>query len=169
MLPIPPWLDFAEKQKGITEIIGLQKHNPKIIDWLQDLNANWRNDEVPWCGAFIAKCLQATGYSYPTEWAWALAYANFGVRLSRPAVGCIGVKRRLDSKGKPVGGHVTFIVGKNSKGDLIGLGGNQSDQVCYKAFKEDDFVAFIWPSVYPKEDRFNLPIIEIKDSIPKED
>ena len=75
-----------------------------------------------------------------------------------------GVKKRLDNTGKVVGGHVTFIAGKNNNGDLIGLGGNQSDQVCYRAFKEDDFVAFVWPSIYPKEERFNLPLIEIKTS-----
>ncbi|WP_312333156.1 NlpC/P60 family protein [Acinetobacter variabilis] len=167
MLPIPPWLDFAENQKGVTEIAG-PKHNPKIIAWLEDLNTDWRNDEVPWCGIFIAKCLQATGYSYPKHYASALAYATFGVRLDRPAVGCIAVKKRRKPDGS-TGGHVTFIVGRNKKGDLVGLGGNQSDRVCYKNFKEDNFIAFVWPSVYPKDERFNLPIIEIKDSILKED
>lgn len=41
---------------------------------------------------FIAKCLQATGYSYPKHWASALAYANLGVRLNQLELGCIAVK-----------------------------------------------------------------------------
>lgn len=157
-MKLPPWLEFAEKQKGITEIFG-KENNETIVMWLKDLNADWHNDEVPWCGVFIAKCLQETGYSYPKHWASALAYANFGVRLSKPALGCIAVKKRIRSDGT-IGGHVTFIVGKNQKGELIGLGGNQSDSVCYKVFQEDDFIAFVWPSIYPKQERFNLPFID---------
>ena len=154
----PPWLASAKQYIGLKEIAG-KDDNPTIISWLKDLDASWQNDEVPWCGVFIAKCLQETGYAFPSDWASSLAYANFGVKLSKPAVGCIAVKKRYEL-GKLVGGHVTFIVGKSESGQLIGLGGNQSDCVCYKLFNPDDFIAFVWPSIYPLEERFNLPIYE---------
>ncbi|NNP70385.1 TIGR02594 family protein [Acinetobacter sp. Ac_5812] len=156
----PPWLASAKQYLGVQEIVGTND-DPTILGWLKDLDASWQNDEVPWCGVFIAKCLQETGYEYPSSWASALAYAKFGVNLGQPAVGCIAVKKRLEH-GKLVGGHVTFIVGRSESGELIGLGGNQSNSVCYKLFNENDFIAFVWPSIYPLKERFNLPTYQCK-------
>lgn len=57
------------------------------------------------------------------------------------------------------GGHVGFVVGRDQNGKLMVLGGNQNNRVSIAPFDEDDFVAFRWPSVYPSEIRFLLPLL----------
>lgn len=145
------WIALAKSFIGVTEYKG-KAHNPNIIRWLKELGGWWNNDEEAWCGTFIAYCLKETNRPIPQHWYRALAYKDIGVKLDKPAYGCIGVKSR---KG---GGHVTFIIGRNSiTGKLYGLGGNQNDQVNIAQFDEDEFEAFIWPSRFPLAQRFNLP------------
>lgn len=121
------------------------------------------------CGTYLAHCLQASGFKrasskskggvgqYPFHWYRALAYADGGgVKLSKPAYGCVAVKTR---KG---GGHVCFVVGRDKKsGKLVCLGGNQSDKVCYALYNESDFTAFMWygKTTSPSPERYNLPIL----------
>lgn len=150
------WIEIAKSFIGVTEIKGKQ-HNTNILHWLKELGGWWSNDEEAWCGTFMAFCLKEANLPYPQNWFRALDYQTIGVKLEAPCYGCIGVKSR---KG---GGHVTFIIGRNSiTGKLYGLGGNQNDQVNIAQFDEDDFVAFIWPSKFPAKHRFNLPTATFK-------
>lgn len=151
-LDLPPWLQKATQRLGIQEIKGA-KHNAEIIKWLDSLGAWWKNDEEAWCGTFVAICLKDAGLKYPKNWFRALAYQDFGVKLAKPAVGAIAVKSR---KG---GGHVCFVVGKTDGGKLVCIGGNQNDGVTYAIYNPSDFVAFVWPSVAPLKERFNLPVM----------
>lgn len=166
-LPELSWIAEARKHVGLREIKG-PKHNQTILLWLQRLGAWWREDETPWCGVFIAQCLQSVGMTrgpstgkakpmqYPYNWYRALAYqTEGGVELDKPAYGCVAVKTR---KG---GGHVCFVVGKTAKGALVCLGGNQSDMVCYAVYKKSDFSSFMWygATTRPAEGRYDLPLI----------
>ena len=145
------WIDLAKSFIGLQEVKG-KSHNPNILKWIKELGGWWTNDEEAWCGTFVGYCLKESGLPYPKNWFRALDYQTIGVKLDAPAYGCIGVKSR---KG---GGHVTFIIGRNpNTGKLYGLGGNQNDQVNIAQFNESDFVAFIWPSKFPKQERFQLP------------
>ncbi len=149
--PEVEWLKIAKQYNGMKEIKG-SKHNPLIIDMLKYLGAFYSDDETAWCGTFVAYCLKKAGKEIPEHWYRALSYLELGVKLKYPAYGCIGVKKR---KG---GGHVTFIIGRNTKNNkLYGFGGNQNDQVCVAEFNESDFEAFVWPSVAPLAIRYNLP------------
>lgn len=52
------------------------------------------------------------------------------------------------------------LLAEIKKGELIGLGGNQSNAVCYRTFNEDEFMEIVWSSIYLKQKRFNLPVID---------
>lgn len=147
-----PWIAEARKHIGLREVPG-PLTNTTIKRWLLDLKAWWSDDATPWCGVFAAHCLQAAKLPYPKDYYRALAYANMPVKLSRPAYGCIVVFRREG------GGHVGFVVGQDLAGHLMVLGGNQGDKVCIKPFDRNRVTAYLWPSIYPGDDRFNLPTL----------
>ena len=147
------WIKEARKYVGLKELNGTNKH-PTIDSWARDLGASWAIGQA-WCGTFIAHCLQTAGVPYPKKWYQALDYLNYGAKLEKPCYGCVAVKKR---KG---GGHVTFIVGKTSNGKLVGLGGNQSDMVCYALYDASEFEAFMWYGFTdrPAQHRYTLPVL----------
>lgn len=148
----PAWLDKARSYLGEREIKG-PKHNSKILRMFELIRTPWfRDDETPWCAAFVGACLEEVGI-VSTRSAAALSYANFGVELPRPAVGAIAVKKRNG------GGHVGFVVGRDKNGRLLILGGNQNDMVTISPYREDDFFTFRWPSIWPYDYRFDLPVL----------
>ena len=147
------WIDEAFRHLGTQEIKGI-KHNPKIIQWLDGLNAWWKDDETAWCGVYVAWCLRSAGIKYPKLWMQALAYLKDGAKLSKPCYGCVAIKKR---KG---GGHVCFIVGKDkATGKLVCLGGNQSDKVCLALYSQSEFEEFRWygKTSKPLAIRYDLP------------
>ena len=153
----PAWVIEALKHLGLKEIVG-PKHNPTIMSWIKNLNGWFKDDETPWCGTFIAQCLKEANRGYPKHWYRALAYADYGTKLAKPAYGSIGVM------GRSGGGHVTFIVGETQDGKyLVGLGGNQSNAVTLAKFPKSRFTAFVWPTYSggvassPYPGRYNLP------------
>lgn len=155
--PELPWIAEARKHIGLREDTSKFKHSPTIFGWLKMLGAWWVDDETPWCGVFVAHCLQAAGVKFPKHWYRALAYIDGGAPLSRPAYGCVAIKTR---KG---GGHVCFVVGRDKKtGKLVCLGGNQNNMVCYALYNESDFQAFMWYGITsrPADHRYNLPVLD---------
>lgn len=151
------WVGVARTYIGLKEIRG-GAHNSDIMQWIANLGGWFKDDETPWCGTFIAECLRASNRAYPKHWYRALAYADYGTKLPKPAYGSIGVM------GRTGGGHVTFIVGETDDGRyLVGLGGNQSDAVNLMKFDKDRFTAYVWPEMsngwksVPEKERYNLP------------
>lgn len=151
----PAWLVEARKHIGLKEIPGKQ-HNPTIIKWLNALKAWWQEDETPWCGTFVAHCCRTAGRDLPRHWYRARAWADAGTRLSKPAYGCLAVFERSG------GGHVGFVVGLDSAGNLLVLGGNQGNQVSIAKFAPARVTAYVWPSEggkkrVPSAARYQLP------------
>jgi uncharacterized protein (TIGR02594 family) len=134
----PAWLAEARKYIGLTEFPGAS-HNQTIMRWLDQLSAWWRDDETPWCGVFVAHCMQATGQVVPKYWMRAKAWAEWGEELPSPVLGCVVVFER---KG---GGHVGFVVGRARSGNLMVLGGNQGNKVSIAEFARDRVVGYYWP------------------------
>lgn len=152
-LPELPWIAEARKHIGQKEIKGA-KHNPFIVGMWSAIGAPWfTDDETPWCGAFTGYCTSKTGLGVPKNAARAKAWADFGVKLNAPAYGCIVVFERAG------GGHVGFVVGQDQHGNLMVLGGNQSDMIKISPFSKDRVIAYRWPSTYPNAGRFNLPVL----------
>lgn len=141
--PLPAWLDAAFRFRGLKEIPGKQ-NNPKITNMLIKLKAWWRDDETPWCGTFVAYCLDLGGQPVPQHWYRAKAYADYGTQVPRNAreipFGSIAVKSRVG------GGHVFFPVARSADGLIIyGLGGNQRNMVNITPFRLSEIDAIRWP------------------------
>ena len=117
----------------------------------------WNQASTPWCGGFVAACLARAGLGVriPKSFPMARSWAKAGAALSKPAYGCVVVFERGS------GGHVGFVVGKDKAGNLMVLGGNQSNQVCIKPFSKARVLAYRWcgQTGAPAEGRYDLPVL----------
>ena len=119
----PKILVEAVKHIGVKEIIG-PKHNPVILEWAGDvgLKSIYTNDEIPWCGLFIAYCTHATGLQVVERPLWALNWAKYGNKVDEPMLGDILTFKRNG------GGHVGIYIGEDATHYHV-LGGNQNNSV----------------------------------------
>lgn len=133
----------AKSFDGLREVVG-PKHNTTILSWLAKLGAWWRNDETPWCGVFVAHCMEEAGLPYPKMYMRAKAWSDYGslLRRDRLAPGAILV---FDRTG---GGHVGFYVGEDA-GHYYVLGGNQGNAVNVMKLGKSRLVASRWPKGEP--------------------
>lgn len=163
------WVAEARKYIGATEIKGV-KHNPIILElWAsafkaknQAVPAVFKNDETPWCGGFVAGVLAKSGLAHhiPNGFAMARSWLNAGTKLNNPAYGCVAVFWRGNPKG--ASGHVGFVVGRDRRGNLMVLGGNQSDQVNIMPFDKSRVLGYRWCGTQdlPATGRFALPVLK---------
>lgn len=151
--PVPSWLAYGLTMQGLREIKG-PKHNTTISGWLKKLKAWWNDDETPWCGTFVAACMTAVGISIPKYWMRAKAWLDWGVPIGMPVVGAVVV---FDRAG---GGHVGIVVGRDQKGNLMVLGGNQGDMVKISPFPLSRNPRYRIPKGYavPLE-HYTLPLV----------
>lgn len=137
-----PWILEAKKFVGLKEIKG-SAHAPEILQMWKDIKRGGiKDDETPWCAAFVGACLERVGIR-STRFESARSYAGWGQPLKEPAAGCVVVFNREG------GGHVGFVVGRDTRGNLLVLGGNQSDEVNVRAFSTERVIAYRWPDGYP--------------------
>lgn len=137
----PPWLTKARKHIGLREIKG-PKHNSVILGfWKMIKRGGIKDDETPWCAAFVGNCLEAVGIM-SSRYESAKSYLTWGQPVL-PVVGCIAVFSREG------GGHVGFVVGRDSNDRVLVLGGNQGDEVNIKAFDRSRVVSYRWPNAVP--------------------
>ena len=139
----PSWLKIARSYEGLKEIPG-PRHNQTIIRWLGKLKAWWSDDETPWCGVFVAHCMQESNLPYPKFYMRAKAWSDYGslLRRDRLAPGAILV---FDRAG---GGHVGFYVGEDA-GHYFVLVGNQGNAVNVMKLGKSRLVASRWPKGEP--------------------
>lgn len=155
--PGPKWLDVARKYEGLREISG-RRHNPAILRWWEKIGAHFRDDETPWCGAFVGGVLKEAGYDIVSGGAAARAWLKLPTKLDEPAYGCVVIFWRGSPKGWS--GHVGFVVGKDRHGNLMVLGGNQGNQVNIRPFSPSRVLGYRWPGIWPYPSRFKLPILD---------
>jgi len=117
-------IEEGAKLIGTREIIG-SKHNPVIIDWAKDLGLEkiYTNDEIPWCGLFVAYVVKQATFEPVKDPLWARNWNLFGTKQSVAMLGDILVFSR------GTGGHVGLYVGEDNTCYHV-LGGNQGDMVC---------------------------------------
>lgn len=138
MIQKPAWLLEAEKYLGTSEVKG-PEHEALILKWWRDIKRGGiKDDETPWCAAFVGACLEATGVR-STRFESAKSYLDWGIPLTNYELGCIVVFTRNG------GGHVGFVAGRDLLGHIMVLGGNQSDAVNIKAFDLARVAGFRWP------------------------
>jgi uncharacterized protein (TIGR02594 family) len=119
----PRILVQAVKQLGVKEFVG-KEHNPIILGWAKNLGLEriYTNDEIPWCGLFIAECCRAAELEVVQRPLWALNWNKFGNRVSEPMLGDVLTFKRNG------GGHVGIYVGEDQTHYHV-LGGNQNNAV----------------------------------------
>ncbi len=137
----PVWLTKARADIGQRETLG-----PNDSPWLRQvwasLSGSWLRGQ-PWCGGAVAWWMQQSGIAYPKAYYRALAWAEWGTRLTRPVVGAVVVYGR--GKGQ---GHVGIAVGRTPEGHVLTLGGNQRDQVNILPFESSRLLAARWPTAH---------------------
>lgn len=154
----PVWLKVAWDAEGQREFPGPQSNTWIERLWLGKPGGRWfweaigkgDDSKLPWCGAFAADCMEQAGLPFPKHYARASAWAEYGTNLGRPAHGCIVVFSRQG------GGHVGFVVGEDSQGNLLVLGGNQNDSVRVSKFWRGAAKAYRWPPGVPLPGFFEL-------------
>lgn len=137
----PAWLVEARLHIGLREIPG-PRHNRTILDWIKRLGGWFTDDETPWCGTFVAHCLDAAKVTpRPKHWYRALAWGDWG-KASQPVIGAIAVF------GRSGGGHVGFVVGESATHYYV-LGGNQNNMVRIDPIAKGRLVDLRWPESVP--------------------
>lgn len=148
----PIWLTEAKKHIGTKEIKG-SLHEPKILQWWKAIKRGGiKDDETPWCAAFVGGCLEAVGLM-SSRYESAKSYLTWGVSVEPPVLGCIAVLQREG------GGHVGFVVGKDYDGRILILGGNQGDEVNIRSFPAKRILEYRWPTAVPLSTTQPLPLL----------
>lgn len=138
----PGWITLARQFIGLREEKG-PAHNPEILQMWRDIKRGGiKDDETPWCAAFVGAILERRGIP-SSRFESAMSYRKWGDRLASPVPGCVVVFERQG------GGHVGFVVGQDAAGNLMVLGGNQSDEVNIRSFPRHRAVDYRWPLGMP--------------------
>lgn len=150
MIPLPQtysWLNDETGPRILTEALSLYgtkeisggETNPVIISWAKEIGGwisdFYKEDEIPWCGLFIAVAAKRAGYPFSQKALSAREWENWGaaVQGNSPMLGDVMIFTRKN------GGHVGLYVGEDHECYHI-LGGNQSDEVNISRLSKDRFL-----------------------------
>lgn len=138
----PAWVQTARSLLGTREEQGAGD-NPVIVAWAAKFGgwvaSFYQHDEIPWCGLFVAHCLQETGVVPPKDFLAAKSYAAWGDECDPAIPGAILVF------GRQGGGHVGFYVAEDDTAYHV-LGGNQSDAVTITRVAKERLISARWPT-----------------------
>ena len=134
-----PWMVLAVSQKGIHEV----RDEPVVQNYWRQAKlsglAKYSASGIPWCSGFCCAMFEEVGIrSARTD--GAKNWLKWGQELTTPVDGCIVVFTRDG------GGHVGFITGEDTKGNLLVLSGNQGDAVNIKSFDKGRVTGYRYPS-----------------------
>jgi len=140
------WLETVEKPKlvenalqylGIKEVVG-KGSNPVILNMAKQIGLGniYKDDDTSWCAVFVNFLCHVTGKPLSPingdiyNLMRAKAFANWGTRVSlkEARIGDVVVINRTG------GGHVFILIATTKQGNLVGIGGNQSNQVSIAEF-----------------------------------
>lgn len=139
--PLPKVIQVAIRELGVAEIVG-RGSNDRIMKWRDELNAaghkieGFSDDDIPWCGLFVAYVTWAAGKGVVDKPLWARNWAKFGSEVAtrrngkltfaagrQASLGDILVYERPGG-----GGHVDFYIAETPT-MYVGIGGNKSNRV----------------------------------------
>lgn len=142
-----PWFQEARRLIGINERVG-PGSEPKIIEWAKSAGIGYSDDDIPWCGLFVAHCIDRTlgDESIPNNPLGARNWMKFGAPCD-PGLGSVMVFWRVKEDG--LLGHVGFYAGEDKDGAFQILGGNQSNSVSLARIRRDRLIGARWPSTAP--------------------
>lgn len=142
---MPPWMAEMYRRKGLHE----GRDNAALSAWLKIGKFLGNPARLPWCGDAVETAIVKTlpDEPVPDNPFWAQAWAKFGIAASASDVGAIGVIRWSAKAG-----HVGIVAAYDAaRRRVLLLGGNQSDAITLSWFPLDKFIAFRWPSTFPRK------------------
>lgn len=135
-----PWMDFAKSKIGEKELPGTQENNPWIVSLFKWTSYFTKQDETPWCAAFVNWCLGECGYKR-TNSAAAKSFDNYGNKCELQFGAVVTIKHHTTG-----GRHVTLCWSPEGSAPYFkGLGGNQSNSVRVSNYMKDEIVSIRWP------------------------
>lgn len=136
------WHEQAVSLVGTKELAGTGS-NVRILDWARKLDIDYKDDDIPWCGLFVAHCIGSTLPDEPLPKGPLMArnWRSFGDSTS-PMVGAILVFWRGSREGGQ--GHVGFYKSEDGEAYHV-LGGNQSNAVNVARISKSRLLAARWP------------------------
>ncbi|MEI4473378.1 NlpC/P60 family protein [Frigidibacter sp. MR17.24] len=137
------WFAEAKRLLGLREKVG-PGSNPEILKLAGDLGIDYPDDDIPWCGLFVAHCIGSTldRESLPPAPLGARNWLKFG-NACQPTLGAVMVFWRESRSSFK--GHVGFYGGEDAHSYLI-LGGNQGDRVSWVKIDKARLLEARWPS-----------------------
>lgn len=142
--PLPKLVENALQYLGIREVKG-EKNNHVIMDMARGLGVSdiYTNDDIAWCAIFINHLLRISqkppldtkGDKYNLLRAKSLITWGYSVPIDQAKLGDVVV---IDREG---GGHVFILLAFTKNGNLVGIGGNQSNSVSIAEFDKDRVIA----------------------------
>lgn len=143
---VPLWMAEAQRLKGVREKAG-SGSNPVILQWADDLDLHYPDDDIPWCGLFVAHCMRvgAAGDRRPANVLGARNWLQFGNSVA-PCYGSVLVFWRGSKSGWQ--GHVGFYAGEDNTAFHV-LGGNQSNSVNIARVSKSRLLGARWPGSVP--------------------
>lgn len=127
----PRHIQIAKKYHGMHE----KRDNKELTKLL-----GFDPAQTPWCAGFINSVEQKVNRAGVGNLA-ARSYLRYGNGVDRPVFGDIVVFRRGNSTWQ---GHVGYYISER-KNDILVLGGNQSNKVCYKYYSKSDVLGYRRP------------------------
>ena len=143
---VPSWYQWARHEIGTREIPG-PDHEKRVLEYwaLGKVPLDVRDDEVPWCAAFVNAALESSGLPGSRSGRARSFYVGHDFVPSDARTGAIVV---LSSDRGVASGHVGFLSGVGS-GRLVLLGGNQGNRVCEAPFDAKKLIVMLWPRIAP--------------------
>lgn len=138
------WLDQALSLVGTKQTPSPTTNNPVILGFAKGLNIDYDDEDIPWCGLFVAHCIGATLPEEPLPRGplWARGWLGFGKKTD-PRLGAVLVFWRGSREGDQ--GHVGFYHGEDDDAYHV-LGGNQSNMVNKTRIAKTRLLEARWPT-----------------------
>lgn len=135
-----PMIAEARKFYGLKEISG-KEHNKIIIQFFKETgNGKIKTDEDAWCSVFVGYCAKKAGFNYKIK-PLAKSWLDVGQKVSEPQPGDLVIFWREDPNSWK--GHVSIYISKDIEtNEIICLGGNQDDQVCFRRYDANSVLGF---------------------------
>jgi uncharacterized protein (TIGR02594 family) len=137
-----PWFQEALHLIGTREVAGPEA-NEVILDFADTIDIDYADDDIPWCGLFVAHCIGAMlgDEPLPANPLGARNWLTFG-EACEPQLGSVLVFWRGKKNGWQ--GHVGFYHGEDSAHFHV-LGGNQSNAVNIMKIERKRLLGARWP------------------------
>lgn len=149
---LPKMISTAIDLIGTSEIPG-PKSNATIMKWAKEVGVGYADDDIAWCGLFVAYVVKQTGRVPVTSPLWARNWAKWGVKSDVPELGDILVFSRGS------GGHVGFYVAEDQTAYYV-LGGNQGNTVSIVRILKSRLLAARRPVYQQKPDSVKKYVID---------